>query len=226
MYKSSGFPTRVSDYIELPSIGELMTMPFMKCVSLEKALIWGTEFQKSFLAKVPFTYTKNYISVSFSVQYLTPTSSPVMNIFKLDKEWHIDAHGSFEEEDTIYHILMNECYSKTEFNTHSFITNAESPTALNKMLNAEHHPIHKLLSPQEVEANRIITFTNNDIHRAKRPPKPEFRFFFRAIEENVKRSEEGEIGLSMIYRDGRDSYISLEQELRDGKVDKVIINYY
>jgi hypothetical protein len=196
-----GFPTEVSDYIELPDMAELLCYPMFNNTFIEEAYKYGTEFQRNLLDKLPLRNTKKSITVRSEVKVLAPTQRSVTGFNKIayennDNEWHIDDEDSiflkhqcnYYDEKDIYHLLMSKTTGMTQFNKNEFvIENWDVNRSLNDFIeHAIHHPMFEY---EEAPSNRIITFTNN-IHRATPTKGLEFRYIFRVAETNVVRQPE------------------------------------
>lgn len=226
-YKSEGFPKQISDYIEIPPIEELLLMPFMSNIEIDKAYRNGTEFQRLLLDKTKFSNKKKNILVQMTVVCLTPSVSPVINDFELDKEWHVDGHDTVEPGDVIFHLLTNKTSSMTEFNAGKFVL--EHINASNQLIRSANRDeeVRSLLIPQEIESNKIYTFDNSSLHRGRRSAKTEFRFMYRVIEQDTEDGiANGSFGLSSVFNKNREPLTSIYQEFSSGKLKNIHIFKY
>lgn len=224
IFKTNGFPTTISDHIDLPPIEDLLLMPFMIGIPVEDARKYGTEFQKYLIDKTPLSNKKKYIYIQMIIKYLTPSVSPVINDYATDQEWHVDANGLADPNDVIFHLMVNKTTSMTDFNTTPFEVEVESPNELIKRIHTPGSLESKLLVPKQIESNKIITFDNTHIHRANRTSKPEFRFIYRVIESNIEKpTGDPQIGVSYVFNGGRKPIINIKQHIGYGKVQKIDI---
>lgn len=222
-YVSTGFPKVVSPKIELPSIEELLLMPFLNNVKIEDAYKYGCEFQKEVLDKTQF-FGKNHIYVQWMITLQTPEISPVINQYALDKEWHVDGRDTYEENDFVFHLMVNETTSMTDFNTAEFELDLPSnqTSELISRINMEGTKENSLLVPQTIEPNRIYRFNNNHIHRAKRVTKPEFRFFYRVAETDERMPDDSpDYYSSFVFHGDRSPISNVKQFSKDGFINKV-----
>lgn len=188
----NGYPNEVGDYIELPDIGELIMMPFFMNASIDDIRKHGTEFQRQLIDLTPFKNRNEYITGTFQVQFLTPSVIPARNIIgDYATDWHIDG-VPFEEEEIFSHLLLNNVNARTEFNSKEFkidfnddiIKQNDIRDAWLKLNNYLNFNAENLLKPQKIEANKIISFSKRDVHRAVKVENYQFRFVWRALERN------------------------------------------
>jgi hypothetical protein len=226
-FKTNGFPKRVTEKIEIPRIEDLLMMPFVNSIHADDLYKIGTDFQRYLIDKTPITNKKKYVQIQSSVKLLTPNISPVINDFALDKEWHVDGHDNFIEDDVVMHIVCNKTSSMTEFNCATFEGEFENSRELISSANDKYNDssVYNKLIPKEIEEGRIYTFNNTDLHRAKRVEKPEFRFFFRVVESDIKEND-GHLGNSFVFHGNRESLANLFQEYKNGKLNKLYITKY
>lgn len=191
LFVSSGFPTH-TETIELPRMEELLLNEFINYVYAEDVYKYGTELHKYLLDKTPISNKRKYVVVTSVVQFLVPEVSPVININKLDHEWHVDANTDYlvngdETYACDYHLLISghKLTSVTEFNENIIKIDVDNGEDINHYLNNE-PSITKLISGREIDTNKIYTFDSKSIHKAKRSKQPEFRFFYRVIETNIE----------------------------------------
>lgn len=226
-FKTKGFPTRVTDKIELPPIEELLLMPFINTVEADIVYKKGTDFQRFLIDKTPITNKKKYVYIQSQVSLQTPKISPVINDFKLDKEWHVDGQDNFIYDDNIFHLLVNKTTSMIEFNCAEIEGYFENSLDLIRQANDENSELSKKIIPKEIEPYRIYTFNNTDIHRARREAKPEFRFIFRVIETDVEMNDGVSVfGESYVYHGSTEPLENIMQYFKDGKVTKLVITKY
>ena len=189
-----GFPTEVSEYIDLPDIGELILYPSFFDIRIEDAYKYGTEFQKYLFDKVPLRHDKKHISVLWQVRLLTPRTRSCTGVPKngdSSREWHIDCE---EEKEHIYaretdrvHLLTNKVTSPTEFLEEEVVVDKSPSTPYAEFIEYFHNNIHKFnVKPKAMEHNRIVTFTNH-MHRATASKRPEFKFMMRLVETDRER---------------------------------------
>lgn len=190
-----GFPTEISDYIELPDIAELLMYPIFFDTPIEIAYKYGTDFQRKLIDMTPLRHTKKYITVLSEVRLLdkynrscTNFNSYMMN--HPENEWHIDCEENedktmtkiFEETDMI-HLLTSKATSMTEFNKNEIKIDKDlTYDEFYQFIRKNKH----LIIPQKMPHNRIVTFTNH-LHRATPSQRIEFKYMFRVVETDRKR---------------------------------------
>lgn len=194
-------PEEMTDYIELPDMAELLTMPIFFDCPIEEALKYGSDFQKKLLSMVPLRGTKKYTTILSEVRMLTPvnrscTGFSDMSHTDSDYEWHIDTEeeldGSMKnygEETDIVHLLVSKTSCMTEFLKSDIMLNDINPSehSLYQMLDYIRYNKEIInLEPVKIPHNRIVTFTNH-LHRATKGDRIEFRYMFRVVETDRKR---------------------------------------
>lgn len=227
-YKTMGFPHIITGPIKRLPIGELLLQPFMRSVPLEEARRNGTEYQNYILDQVPFSFTKKHILVNFSVQLLTPDLSPVKNVQRADREWHVDGGDTYNYDEYRYHIMISPCEATTEFNAAPFTVDVPKPTEMIALINQEGNDIRNMIVSKEIEPYHIVTFDNTHIHRAKKPSKPEFRLFFRAVETDDEHELHGfgdRYGASYVFPEFSMPKYSIQQNLRAGAVESFTLHF-
>lgn len=167
-----GFPSAVSEPIELPDIGELLMYPAFSGISGEDFLKHATEFQRYLFNRIPLKNDRKNVLVRSGVWLLKPgTRSHVGNT----GDWHFDS-------DPRVFILSSPCSALTEFNLKPLVIESsadETRVALSNRIS---------LSPEtfgvvgcKIDPCRIYTFDDH-LHRAVDPKRIEFRFFLRVKE--------------------------------------------
>lgn len=175
----------VSEPIEFPDIAELLTYPFFFKVSAEDLRKEGTDFHRKLLDHTPLNNNTKYISIYSNVQFLHPNVDP--NLRKLrgtyDNEWHTDRDPGNNFNST-WHIIMNNCTARTEFNMNEIEVDEEDYYDKNYLNIVKHFNtkyIDKIIG-KKCEPFRVHTFGSHHLHRSTMAEKPEFRFFFRVME--------------------------------------------
>jgi len=189
-----GFPTKISEEIELPDIAELMIYPSFHNHDIEDVYKYGTDFQKYLIEKIDLSNTKKQVYVTSQVTLLTPTVRsfiPADGIV-LGAEWRIGYEGEgqyvYNEERDIVHLLTNNVTSHTQFLEEDVIVNISPDTEYSEFINYVHDNFEKLnIKPKNAEPNKIITFTNH-MHREAPPLRPEFKFMFKVVETDRERT--------------------------------------
>lgn len=98
-----GFPTEISEHIELPTIAELLLYPMFFDVDIEDVYKYGTDFHRYLIDKTPLRNNKRHISVLSEVRFMGPNlRSCTKNIPDPVREWHIDCEEN-EDGRHIYH---------------------------------------------------------------------------------------------------------------------------
>lgn len=197
-----GFPTIISEEIELPDISELLMYPYFFDTDLDSAYKHATSFQRKLIDMTPIDSSKNVYSLLSQVRVLLPDYRSCTGgggpDYDADQEWHIDNEESedgphlYNEEKDIVTLLTNQTSAMTEFNKNEIRIN------LNPSTFPQFQDLHDFLfsnlkngnplgiEPQKMPANRLVTFTNH-LHRATNPDKIEFRYMFRLVQTNRKR---------------------------------------
>lgn len=189
-----GFPTKISEEVELPDIAELMIYPSFQDHDIEDVYRNGADFQRYLLDKVDLSNTKKRVCVTSQVTLLTPTvrSLAPINGNTLGNEWRIDYEGEgqyiYNEEKDIVHMLTNDVTSCTQFLEKDVIVDISPNTEYSEFINYVHNNLEKLnIKPKNVKPNRIVTFTNH-MYREASPLRPEFKFTFKVVETDRERT--------------------------------------
>lgn len=223
IFKAPGFPTEISESIELPRIEEFLLSPMFHFASLDDVYKHGGEINRMLINKLSLKNNTKYVVVSSYTQFLNPSLRSIASKAGYDIEWHIDgSKNPFITHDR-FHLLISDCTARTEFNTNQVdILLDEKATIqdLHRILQEEQEKGKIKLIPQKIECNKIVSFKNH-IHRSIVPERPEFRFMFRVIETNSmqpKQLEESKINCSPVYM-LKEKLKSIEQ-----LEDKIIIH--
>ncbi|RPK20054.1 hypothetical protein [Paenibacillus xylanexedens] len=200
MLEINGFP-KLTDYIELPDLPELLRSPIMVQISAEDAWKHGGELVRRLLGVTPLKNDKKYISVTSQIQYLTPEFSSVRSEVKPAGDWHVDASG-LNSDDTNY-LLLNGTDCNTEFNSNPLIIEQFTPeTSQSEFVRfINHNDIG--IQAQMLEGNRIATFGCRDIHRAVNAKRPTLRFMWRVSESNSLKPvavSKDSFGISHVFK--------------------------
>lgn len=230
-----GFPTEISDKIELPDIAELLLYPMFFDTDIEDVYKYGTDFHRYLIDKTPLRNTKRHISVLSEVRFIGPyLRSCTGNNGDPNREWHIDCEENedgrhiYHEERDIVHLLTNEVTSMTEFNENEIIVPISPNRPYDEFITYIYDNINTLgIKPKKMPANRIVTFTNH-LHRATNPERPEFKFMFRIVETDrlrppsryekehmVKVKGIGGVDIDNIYINGSHITIYVPQSIQD-----------
>ncbi len=172
--------TIISPKIEIPRIEEiLLSFPFCKTAAFENLHSNGPSDLRNLLDQVPLMNNHKYITVNMEVQLLLPelTAAPRSN-------WHFDAMSFRPEEESNCHLLVSECYSRTEFlDQEIYLSEYDEDSSpldveiyMNKNLD--------LVTPRKMPSNRFITFSDIHLHRPVRADRTEFRFMLRVLESD------------------------------------------
>jgi hypothetical protein len=196
------FVDKVSEPLEFPDIAELLVMPMFHKVSPEDLRKHGTDFQKKILDTVPLKNNTAHIAIYSIVQFLYPDvrANGLLLGGQVENEWHVDRG---QNSNSTWHIIMNDCQSRTVFSKYSLEVEEDDYTnrngkGFNRLLNvSDKYPI----TPQMIEPNRVHSFTHLHVHKATTPSKPQFRFFFRVLETDYIPPQpiEKAMGFSHVY---------------------------
>lgn len=186
-----GFPTEISDYIEAPTIAELIRYPMFFNAAPEAVYKYGTEWQKKLLDAVPLRNDKRYVTVRMEVHIQAPgyraaTSTTGRINGKVGPGWHIDGEYPFDylHADERVHLYQTNCRTLTEFNVHPFEIEMPKPLTNEELSSYICKNLDKLpIVGKQAPPNRIITF-HNELHRNLTPKYLEFRFIMRVRETN------------------------------------------
>lgn len=201
MFVLKGFPTEVSDYIELPDMAELLFMPIFVDTPIEEVYKYGTDFQKKLVNKINLRNDRRLITVTSGVKLLDPFHRSCTGFSDdVNKEWHIDAieeinsNGSicmdrWYEETDVVHLFTSKSTSMTEFNKNEIFLPFDHPANIDAI--DFHKYIHNNLEKLGIEGqlmpeNKIVTFTNH-LHRATPSKQIEFKYMLRVVETDRKR---------------------------------------
>ncbi len=200
MLEINGFP-KLTDYIELPDLPELLRSPIMIQLSAEDAWKHGGELIRYLLGVTPLENDKKYVAVTSQIQYLTPEFSSVRSEIKPAGDWHVDASG-LNSDDTNY-LMLNQTDCNTEFNNKPLTIEHFSPEMMQSDFVRFINDNNIGIEPRMLEGNRIATFGCRDIHRAVNANKPTLRFMWRVSESNhlkpVPVSKES-FGTSFVFK--------------------------
>lgn len=173
----------VSDYIELPSLLELMRNPILHRASAEDVYKWGGELNKYLLDRTPLTHKFKYVNIHVSLKYITPLTSPNKTY-----EWHVDgATDCVWESGDVSHILIGDSSNMyTEFLSDDVVLDV--PSRLPNYEFMKHiDPLLNSCPTTKIGANKIYTFDSLAPHRAPIDTKRnEFRFFWRVLESDYQ----------------------------------------
>jgi hypothetical protein len=217
-----GFPTEISEPIELPDIGELLMYPAFQGIDADNFQKHATDFQRYLFSKVPLRNDRQYVTVRSGVWLLEPGTRSHTNY---TGDWHFDS-------DPRVFILSSACSALTEFNLNPLRIESipgESTVAFVNRIGRS--PEAFGIMGRKIEPGRIYTFESH-LHRAVDPKRIEFRFFIRIKETDdppfstgpvqrlFLRSINGPTRLHVEYSADRVS-ICLPQSLRAQGFDKV-----
>jgi len=167
-----GFPSEVSDPIELPDIGELLMYPAFQGIAADDFLRYATDFQRYLLGRVGLRHDRRHVIIRSGVWLLEPGSRSHVNN---TGDWHFDV-------DPRVFIMSSPCSALTEFNITPLeieSSESETSTALANRIGRQHDRFGVI--GRKIEPCRIYTFDNH-LHRAVNPRRIEFRFFLRVKE--------------------------------------------
>lgn len=187
----SGFPKEVGSYIELPNIAELIMMPFFtNSTAIEDVKKYGTDFQRELIDLTPIRNTSKYVAACFQVQLLTPNVITIANqLGPFERDWHID--GGINGGNSLFHLLLNDVKSLTDFNSQEFKLEIDDEIFKNESKSDPWYTINNIINekadyfgitPKKMEPNKIITFDSRNIHRSPEVKNYEFRFMWRVLE--------------------------------------------
>jgi hypothetical protein len=204
-----GFPTEVSEPIELPDIGELLMYPAFQAIHADDFMKHATDFQRYLLGKTPLRNDRKYVLIRSGVWLLEPnTRSHVSNA----GTWHIDgiADDSHTRPDERVFILSSPCSAVTEFNLNPLeIDSDPAETRKNFANRIAREPDKYGVIPRKIEACRIYTFENH-LHRAVDPQRVEFRYFLRVRETDEGASTVKPIKELHIHNVGEANRVNIE----------------
>lgn len=170
---------KVSERIDLPRIEHILTeIPMYQSCDISDIYRYGGEDIIRILDKVQITNRYRYVTVTTSVQLLSPGVTPAPR-----RNWHFDA--STFMEGSVIHLLISDTTSLTEFLAEDIILNDFSENSnlidVEVYMNQNHH----IINPVQVEPNRIYTFDGSKhLHRAIPAKGFELRFMLRILEAN------------------------------------------
>lgn len=202
MITLQGFPTKISDEIELPDMAELLMYPYFFDTELEDAYKYSTPFQRKLIDMCSIDSSKKHYSLLSQVRVLLPKYRSCTGgggDYQIhDSEWHIDNEENedgpyiFHEEKDIVTLLTNKTSAMTQFNKNKIEINLE-PEIFNGFnefsgfLQKNFQNGNPLkIEAQDMPANKLVTFTNH-LHRATDPSQIEFRYMFRLVQTNRER---------------------------------------
>jgi hypothetical protein len=202
----------ITDEIKLPRIEEIIrAFPFYQQGDLWGLYKYGNVDLIKILDSVPLTNKFKYISVDMKVQLLSPNVTPAPR-----GNWHFDANGFREEDESIAHLLVSDTTSLTEFTTEEIVLNQfdESSSLLDVELYMNQNT--DSFSPVAIQPNRFVSFNGaRHLHRAVRAKGQEFRFFLRVLESNhmIPYSfKDAVIDFSRVYNDGIQDYSKITRD--------------
>lgn len=188
-----GFPTEISEYIELPDMAELMVYNQFYDMDADAVRKYGSYLHRYLLDKTPLRNDKKHVSVMSQVRIMFPDMrSCTRHYADPDDEWHIDSEV-LEDGKEIYHrptdtvhLLSNDVQCATEFNTEEFTIQFDYSKEYVEFKKWFRENAVHLIKPKKMPANKIVTFDNH-IHRATNPQQIEFRYMFRVTETDRGR---------------------------------------
>lgn len=195
-----------SEEIQLPHIADILrSFPFYEHGDLWDLYKFGNVDLIRILDQVKITNRFKYISVDMRVQFLSPnvTSAPRGN-------WHFDANGFKEEDESAIHLLVSDTTALTEFTSDRILLTQFDENS--SLLDVELHMNRstELFKPIATEPNRFVTFNGaRHLHRAIRAAGNEFRFMIRILESNhvqPNRFKDAVTTVSRVYNDGISDY--------------------
>lgn len=204
-----GFPSEVSELIDLPDIGELLMYPAFQGIAADDFLKFASDFQRYLLGRVSLRHDRKHVIIRSGVWLLEPGSRSHVNN---TGDWHIDS-------DPRVFILSSPCSALTEFNITQLevdTSTGETLTALGNRL-ARHADMFGIIG-RKIEPCRIYMFDRH-LHRALDPKRIEFRFFLRVKETDEPPSErqpierlslrmvDGPLRVNVVYENDRVSIV-------------------
>ena len=207
-----GFPTEVSEPIELPDIGELLLYPAFQAIHADDFLKHATSFQRYLFDKTPIKNDRKYVLIRSGVWLLAPnTRSHVITA----GDWHID--GIVEDchlrPDERVFILQSACSALTEFNLNPLEIESDPSEPRRKFVNRiAREPEKYGVIPRKIEPCRIYTFENH-LHRAVNPRRVEFRFFLRIRETDAPAQKSTPIKELFIHDVGGEDRLNVQYDI-------------
>lgn len=203
MLKLQGFDTvEVTKKIDMPDIGELITLPFCANVDIEELYKYGGDTIRHIIDHAPIKNDRKYVTVNTKTQILSKnvTSAPRAN-------WHFDTSSFKEDEYTRVHLLLSNTNAPTEFTENEIILEQfdENSSVLDVEVYCNHNIDSLVTGIKTVESNVFSTFNGGShLHRAVRPTRTEFRFMFRILEGDVpgQKFHDSLTNMSEVYDDG------------------------
>jgi len=200
-FKVKGFPSEISDYIELPNMAELLMYNQFFDISAEAVMKYGSDFHRHLLNRTPLRNDKKHVSVMSQIRIMLPS---MRSCTRCDddpnNEWHIDCELSEKNlKNHVYHrptdrihLLSNEVTCPTEFLEKDIEVDFDHDQPYSDFIKwFKKEKIH-LLSPKSMPSNKIVTFDSN-LHRATNPKQIEFRYMFRVVETDRERPPDHEM---------------------------------
>jgi hypothetical protein len=181
-----GFPTEVSEHIDMPDIAELLMYPAFQGILAEDFMKHATEFQKFLFNKIPLRHDTKHVTVRSCVNILEPSFRSHVGSGR-NAGWHIDGINDFDfrEPSERVFILSSDCKALTEFNVNPIkVTDSPDHEKRGQFFNRLNNNLESFgVVGKTIEPNRIYTFENH-LHRAVDPTRIEFRYFLRVRETN------------------------------------------
>lgn len=197
IFKLSGFPTEISDSIEIPSVAELLKMNFYQYADLEQVYKNGGSFYKKLLDLAPLRNDRKYSMVTSRVQYLQPEAVSIVYL----ENWHVDGENKLHDSNDLVHLLISDCTAKTVFNINSIDIEVDSDENL-KSFNRKLKQVDFGLVGKSIDPCKFVTFDISHAHKAVNAKIPEFRFMFRIVESDVmKPLKYEELKNSFVFKD-------------------------
>lgn len=219
---------KVSDYIELPAVDELLKVPMFHRASLDDAYRVGGEVIRYLIDKTPLIGTYRYQSLQVHCQLLNVgyTTFPTYRERFSVLDWHVDTDDIYTNQSVI-HLLENDVTCTTVFNETPNEIEFEGST-LDYWQYLNDHEEELGLKGRKMEPNKFATFSTHP-HHGSLPQQQEIRFFFRVSESNVvapAHLSQTRRRASYIYDSNSQMHVSVEQVLFEDTVEEVTLNYY
>ncbi len=215
-----GFPAIHDIELEMPSVAELLSVPFWDRCSAEDVYKYGGDVGRYFLNKVPIKNDMKYVNVWINLQLLKPGVGSI----KYKYNWHLDGSKvPFGAHERLF-LVISDCTATTEFNKNRiehYVDSEISHEDYDKYVNENAENIG--IAGERVPPNKFIEFTSSHAHRATNPLKEEFRFLFRVCESNDLVSQpanKARLSSSHIYEEIGKSTRSIQ----NSDEDRIIIN--
>jgi hypothetical protein len=222
------FPERITDNIELPDMAELLTVPFVNCLTPEELYELGDKTLIRLYESCNLIGGYEYVYIDCYTQLLHPdrTAINVRTTGDYLHEWHIDGvHKIWDEKPSTFHILCSECVAKTMFNVNPVTVDLDETKSVFDLITTFNENIDEWgVEGKKMPSNSFVTFDTH-LHNSTQPLSKEFRFFMRVIETDIKYENAKKVlnSSKITYLDGKRP-VKVDSISKNGNVVKINID--